>query len=65
MLAKDKVYFLGHPIAAVVATSRYVARDAADLLMVDYDELPVVTDVEGLQAARSFTTRGATTSRID
>src|SRR5688500_6803500 len=35
--AKDKVYFLGHPIAAVVATSRYVAQDAADLVMVDYD----------------------------
>ena len=46
VLAKDKVYFLGHPIAAVVATDRYIARDAADLVMVDYDELPVVTDVE-------------------
>jgi carbon-monoxide dehydrogenase large subunit len=46
VLAKDKVYFLGHPIAAVVATNRYVARDAADLVSVDYDELPVVTDVE-------------------
>src|SRR5688572_26858629 len=53
VLAKDKVYFLGHPIAAVVATSRYVARDAADLVMVDYDELPVVTDVE--EAAKGGT----------
>jgi aerobic carbon-monoxide dehydrogenase large subunit len=53
VLAKDKVYFMGHPIAAVVATDRYIARDAAELVMVDYDELPVVTDVE--EAAKGGT----------
>ncbi|HET9528636.1 MAG TPA: glyceraldehyde dehydrogenase subunit alpha [Pyrinomonadaceae bacterium] len=53
VLAKDKVYFMGHPIAAVVATDRYVARDAADLVMVDYEELPVVIDVE--EAAKGGT----------
>ncbi|HEX5884544.1 MAG TPA: molybdopterin cofactor-binding domain-containing protein, partial [Pyrinomonadaceae bacterium] len=46
VLATDKVYFVGHPIAAIVATDRYAARDAVDLVMVDYEELPVVTDVE-------------------
>jgi carbon-monoxide dehydrogenase large subunit len=46
VLAQDKVYFVGHPIAAVVATDRYAARDAVDLVMVDYEDLPVVTDVE-------------------
>jgi aerobic carbon-monoxide dehydrogenase large subunit len=46
VLAKNKVYFLGHPIAAVVARDRYVARDACDQIVVDYEELPVVTDVE-------------------
>src|SRR5215475_8156800 len=46
VLAKDKVYFVGHPIAAVVATSRYAAHDAVDLVVVDYDELPTVVDVE-------------------
>jgi carbon-monoxide dehydrogenase large subunit len=45
-LARDKVYFVGHPIAAVVATDRYCARDAVDLIMVDYEELPAVVDVE-------------------
>ncbi len=45
-LAQDKVYFVGHPIAAVVATDRYAARDAVDLIMVDYDDLPAVVDVE-------------------
>jgi len=46
VLATKKVYFVGHPIAAVVATDRYAARDAADLVIVDYDDLPVVSDVE-------------------
>ncbi|MDT5121732.1 MAG: aerobic carbon-monoxide dehydrogenase large subunit [Acidobacteriota bacterium] len=45
-LAKDKVYFVGHPIAAVVAVDRYAARDAVDLITVDYEELPVVVDPE-------------------
>src|SRR5438477_5464606 len=45
-LAKDKVYFVGHPIAAVVAVDRYAARDAVDLIAVDYEELPVVVDPE-------------------
>ena len=46
VLAGDKVYFVGHPIAAIVATDRYAARDAVDLVMVDYEDLPVVVDVE-------------------
>ncbi|HEY3026910.1 MAG TPA: xanthine dehydrogenase family protein molybdopterin-binding subunit [Pyrinomonadaceae bacterium] len=46
VLASDKVYFVGHPIAAVVATSRYAARDAVDLVAVDYEDLPAVVDVE-------------------
>src|SRR5262245_61054590 len=40
VLATDKVYFVGHPIAAIVATDRYAARDALDLIVVDYEELP-------------------------
>ena len=46
VLATDKVYFVGHPIAAIVATDAYSARDAADLVSVDYEELPAVVDVE-------------------
>ena len=46
VLAQDKVYFVGHPIAAIVATDRYAARDAVDLVMVDYEDLPAVVDVE-------------------
>ncbi len=46
VLATDKALFVGHPIAAVVATDKYSARDAVDLISVDYEELPVAIDVE-------------------
>src|SRR3989442_856434 len=46
VLATDHVVFVGQPIAVVVAADRYSARDAIDLIMVDYEELPVVVDVE-------------------
>jgi carbon-monoxide dehydrogenase large subunit len=46
VLATSKVYFVGHPIAVVIAEDKYVARDAADLIQVDYEELPVVLDEE-------------------
>jgi aerobic carbon-monoxide dehydrogenase large subunit len=43
-LSSDVVRYVGEGIAAVVANDRYAARDAADLVDVDYEELPVVTD---------------------
>ena len=46
VLASGKVIFVGQPIAAVVATDKYKARDAADLIEVDYDPLDVITDAE-------------------
>src|SRR5258706_6705286 len=46
VLAMDRVYFLGHPVAVVVATDRYIARDAADLVEVEYEPLQAVTDPE-------------------
>jgi carbon-monoxide dehydrogenase large subunit len=46
LLAQDRVYFCGHPVAVVVATDRYLARDAADAVEVDYEPLPAVTDPE-------------------
>lgn len=46
LLAQDRVYYQGHPIAVVVATDRYLARDAADLIEVDYEPLPAVADPE-------------------
>jgi carbon-monoxide dehydrogenase large subunit len=37
---------IGEPVAIVVAASQAAARDAADLVLVDYDPLPVVIDAE-------------------
>lgn len=45
-LAGDRVRYVGELVAFVVADSRYVAEDAADLVEVDYEPLPVVTDLE-------------------
>lgn len=44
-LAADRVRYVGEPIVAVVAENRYVAEDAAELVVVDYNELPAVTSI--------------------
>ena len=46
VVAVDMVRFGGEPVAVVVASDRYVARDAADAIVVDYDVLPAVVDAE-------------------
>jgi aerobic carbon-monoxide dehydrogenase large subunit len=43
IFATDKVRFVGEAIAAVVAETRAEAVDAAESVVVDYDELPTVT----------------------
>ena len=44
ILASQVVRYVGEPIAVVVAESRDLARDAAEAVLVGYDELPVVVD---------------------
>ena len=44
VLARDEVRYVGEPIAAVFATSAYAAEDAAELVDVDVEELPVLLD---------------------
>jgi carbon-monoxide dehydrogenase large subunit len=46
MLATDRVYYVGHPVAVVVARDRYIARDAADRVQIDYAPRPSVADPE-------------------
>lgn len=46
MLAQDRVYFVGHPVAVVVARDRYIAADAADAVEAEYEELPPIADPE-------------------
>ena len=45
-LARDRVRFVGEQVALVVAETRAQAVDAAELVDVDYEELPAVVDVE-------------------
>jgi carbon-monoxide dehydrogenase large subunit len=44
-LAHERVRYVGEPVVAVVAESREAARDAIDSVIVDYEELPAVSDV--------------------
>src|SRR6266567_7220270 len=46
LLAVGKVRFVGEPIAAVVAADKYIARDAADLIEIEYEPLPAVVNPE-------------------
>ncbi|HEX4833328.1 MAG TPA: aerobic carbon-monoxide dehydrogenase large subunit [Trebonia sp.] len=50
VLATDKVRFQGQEVAFVVASDRYAARDALELITVDYEELPPVVDAAGALA---------------
>ncbi len=52
-LATDKVRFVGEPVAAVAATSRYLAEDALELIRVEYDPLPPVMDPQKAMEADS------------
>jgi CO/xanthine dehydrogenase Mo-binding subunit len=45
VLAKGKVYFRGQPVVVVVAETEAIARDAADLVQVEYSPLPAVVDL--------------------
>jgi carbon-monoxide dehydrogenase large subunit len=45
-VATDVVRYAGEPVAVVVASNRYTARDAADAIVVDIEPLPAVIDPE-------------------
>ena len=49
-LADQAVKYVGDPIACVVATSRYLAEDACDLIEVDYEATPAVVDYRSAAA---------------
>lgn len=49
-LARGKVYYQGHAIAAVAAASPHVAEEAVRKIRVEYEVLPAVTDVRAAMA---------------
>jgi aerobic carbon-monoxide dehydrogenase large subunit len=46
VLPADKVRYVGQPVAAVAAATRYAAEDALDAVAVSYEPLPAVVDVD-------------------
>jgi len=46
VLAGDKAFFEGHPVAAVAATELEIAEEATKLIRVDYEELPYIMDAQ-------------------
>ena len=62
-LAGERVLHVGEPVALVVAATRAVAQDAADLVELDYEEIAPVVELRGAVAAAAPpppTTRRAT-----
>jgi carbon-monoxide dehydrogenase large subunit len=49
-LASEVVRYVGDQVAVVLAETRAIARDAAELVDVDYEELPAVADLEAASA---------------
>ncbi|WP_425040922.1 xanthine dehydrogenase family protein molybdopterin-binding subunit [Primorskyibacter sp. S187A] len=45
ILAKDKLRFVGEPVAMIIADTLQQARDAAELITLDYDDLPAKLDL--------------------
>ena len=45
-IAVDTVRYAGEAVAVVIAADRYLARDAADAIVVDYEQFPAVVDPE-------------------
>jgi carbon-monoxide dehydrogenase large subunit len=45
VLPADRVRYVGQPLAAVVAETRYLAEDGLEAIRVDYDPLPAVGNV--------------------
>ena len=50
VIARDKVRYVGEPMALVVATSAAIAEDAANLVEVDIEALPAITGRGGLES---------------
>ncbi|MXZ53676.1 MAG: xanthine dehydrogenase family protein molybdopterin-binding subunit [Acidimicrobiaceae bacterium] len=51
ILAVDKVRYYGEPVAVVVAETPHQAADAAELVWVDYEDLPALTDAAAALAS--------------
>ena len=63
-IAVDRVRYVGEAVAVIVADSPYSARDAAELVQVDYEPLPAVADTEQALAATAPIVRDDATDNV-
>ena len=61
-LARDVVRYVGEPVVVVVSETRAQGVDAAELVFVDYDPLPVVVDPEEARKNETLLHEGAGTN---
>ena len=54
LLSADRVRFVGEPVAVVITDDSYQGEDAAELVSVDYDPLPVVVGIDRALAGESL-----------
>jgi len=66
VMAREKVLFEGHAVAAVAATSAAIAKQALKLIKVDYEVLPHVIDVvEAMQPGAPLLDEGLITAGVE
>ncbi len=64
ILADKEVAFVGEIVAMVVAASRYAAEDAASLVEIEYEPLPVVADLQGAIEPGANTVRSELSTNV-
>jgi aerobic carbon-monoxide dehydrogenase large subunit len=64
VLAVGKVRHVGDPVAVVIAESRQLAKDAAEALVVDYEDLPAVANVRDAVASGAALLHGGASGNI-
>ncbi|MGH3342052.1 MAG: xanthine dehydrogenase family protein molybdopterin-binding subunit, partial [Carbonactinosporaceae bacterium] len=62
--AVGRARYVGEPVAVVVAADRYLAEDAAELVQVDYEPLPVVVDTRSALAGDAPRLHGDAVSNV-
>lgn len=65
IVAVDKVRYVGDPVAAVLAEDPAVAEEALDLIEVEYEELPKVTNIEEATAPGAIQVHAGDVARAE
>ncbi len=64
VIARDKVRYVGEPVALVIADSAAIAEDAANVVDVDIEALPAVTGRAGLAAGAALLFEACASNRV-